>query len=206
MLGGRRPGLPPGRRIAGSRGRPAPGALPRGRAGFRRRGHVARGQAGLGPARGPQPRKAAAGVMASPYGDLVLIANPRSGRGRVGEELPELERQLLARRLGHRIVATEGPGHASAIAAEALRDGTRFLVAVGGDGTVQEVVNGMIEDDRPVAPDAVLGVVAAGSGSDFVRTFGLPGDAIRAVRHLTGDLLYPIDVIRIDYRDPDGPA
>lgn len=136
--------------------------------------------------------------MTSPFGDLVVIANPRSGRGRVGEELAELERQLLARRLGHRIVATEGPGHASAIAAEALRDGTRFLVAVGGDGTVQEVVNGMIEDDRPVAPDAVLGVVAAGSGSDFVRTFGLPGDAIRAVRHLEGDRVYPIDVMRVD--------
>jgi diacylglycerol kinase (ATP) len=144
--------------------------------------------------------------VASPFGDLVVIANPRSGRGRVGEELPELERQLLARRLGHRIVATEGPGHASALAAEALRGGTRFLVAVGGDGTVQEVVNGMIDDDRPVAPDAVLGVVAAGSGSDFVRTFGLPGDAIRAVRHLEGDRVYPIDVMRVDFAADSGTA
>src|ERR687891_515844 len=203
MLGGSRPGLPPGRRIAGSRGRPAPGALPRGRAGFRRGGHAARGQAGLGPARRPQPREAVPGVMASPYGDLVLIANPHSGRGRVGEELPEVERQLIARKLGYRIVETEAPGHASALAREALAGGSRFLVAVGGDGTVQEVVNGMLEDGRPVAEGAVLGVVAAGSGSDFVRTFGLPGDTVKAVRHLEGDRLYPIDVIEAEYRGGD---
>jgi YegS/Rv2252/BmrU family lipid kinase len=141
--------------------------------------------------------------VASRFGELAVIANPRAGRGRVGEELPELERQLLARRLAHRIQETEGPGHAALLAREALGQGIRFVVAVGGDGTVQEVVNGMIEDDRPVVEDAVLGVVAAGSGSDFVRTFGLPGDAARAVRHLEGDRLYRIDVIRAEYRDGD---
>jgi diacylglycerol kinase (ATP) len=141
--------------------------------------------------------------VASPFGELAVIANPRAGRGRVGKELPELERQLLARRLAHRIQETEGPGHASELAREALGGGIRFVVAVGGDGTVQEVVNGMLEDDRPVVENAVLGVVAAGSGSDFVRTFGLPGDAARAVRHLEGDRLYRIDVIRAEYRDGD---
>lgn len=144
--------------------------------------------------------------MASPFGDLVVIANPRAGRGRVGEELPELERQLLARRLSHRIVETEGPGHATLLARDALGQGIRFVVAVGGDGTVQEVVNGMIDDDRPLASDAVLGVVAAGSGSDFVRTFGLPGDTARAVRHLEGDRVFEIDVMRIEYLTPTGPA
>jgi diacylglycerol kinase (ATP) len=131
----------------------------------------------------------------------MIIANPRAGRGRVGEELPELERQLLAHRLAHRILETEGPGHATELARTALAEGIRFVVAVGGDGTVQEVVNGMVDQDRPVAADAVLGVVAAGSGSDFVRTFGLPGDAARAVRHLEGDRLYRIDVIRAEFRD-----
>jgi diacylglycerol kinase (ATP) len=144
--------------------------------------------------------------VASSYGPLVLIANPRAGRGRVGREMPEVERQLNARRLRYRLVQTEGPGHATRAARDALEDGERFLVAVGGDGTVQEVVNGMIQDDRPVRDDAVLGVVAAGSGCDFVRTFGLPGDAIRAVRHLDGDRLYPIDVARAEYLDGTGTA
>jgi diacylglycerol kinase (ATP) len=142
--------------------------------------------------------------LSSPFGELLLIANPRSGRGRVGDELPEVERQLIARGLRYRILVTDGPGHATAAAREALESGTTFLVAAGGDGTVQEVVNGMIENDRPVAPEAVLGVVAAGSGCDFVRTFGLPGDATRAIRHLEGDRLYPIDLIRAEYRHGEG--
>lgn len=139
--------------------------------------------------------------MASPFGTLVLIANPRAGRGRVGDELPEVERQLIGSRLKYRIVETTGPGDATRLAREALNAGERFLVAVGGDGTIGEVVNGMLENDRPVADDAVLGVVAAGSGSDFVRTFGLPGDAVRSVRHLTGDTLYTIDAGKVTYRD-----
>jgi diacylglycerol kinase (ATP) len=142
----------------------------------------------------------------SPFGPLIVIANPRSGRGRVGQELPEVERQLIALGLEYRIVETEGPGDAIEAARGALAAGERFLVAAGGDGTVQEVVNGMVVDDRPVAEDAVLGVVAAGSGCDFVRTFGLPGDAIRSVRHLSGDRLFPIDVARVDYRDGDRSA
>lgn len=117
----------------------------------------------------------------------------------MAKELPELERQLNARRLRFRIVETKEPGHASAVAREALRGGERFMVAVGGDGTVHEVVNGMIEDGRAVADGAILGVVPAGSGCDFVRTFGLPQDVARAVRHLDGDRLYPIDVARLDY-------
>jgi diacylglycerol kinase (ATP) len=142
--------------------------------------------------------------VASPFGPLVLIANPRSGNGQVGRELPEVERQLQARGLRYRIVITEGAGHATHLARDALERGERFLVAVGGDGTVQEIVNGMIDDDHAIAEDAVLGVVAAGSGSDFVRTFGLPGDAVRSVRHLAGENLYQLDVIRAEYRDGEG--
>jgi len=65
---------------------------------------------------------------------------------------------------------------------------------VGGDGTVHEVVNGMMQDGRPLAPDAVLGVVAAGSGCDFVRSFGLPGDAEQAAGRLAGDDVRTVDV------------
>jgi diacylglycerol kinase (ATP) len=139
--------------------------------------------------------------MGSPFGPLVLIANPRSGNGQVGRELPEVERQLRALKLDYRIVETDRRGHAIDLAREALERGERFLVAVGGDGTVHEVVNGMIEEGRPLADDAVLGVVAAGSGCDFVRTFGLPGDAVRAVRHLAGENIYELDVIQAEYAE-----
>jgi diacylglycerol kinase (ATP) len=144
--------------------------------------------------------------MASPFGELTVIVNPHAGRRHVGEEVPELERNLRSRGLGYRLALTEGPGDATRMAAEAVRDGGRFVVAVGGDGTVHEVVNGLFRDGQPIAEDTVLGVVAAGSGSDFIRTFGLPGDATRACTHLVGDTTYPLDLGRIRYRTADGGA
>ena len=132
--------------------------------------------------------------MTSPFGPLVLFANPQAGRGRVDAALPRVEDVLRSLNLDYRIVRTTHPGHATEAARDALRNGERYLVAVGGDGTVHEVVNGMIQDDSPIAPDAVLGVVAAGSGCDFVRSFGLPGDAVQAARHLAGDGVRVLDV------------
>jgi len=144
--------------------------------------------------------------MSSPFGELVAIVNPRAGKGRVGEELPELERTLRARGLRYRFETTTGPGDATRIARDALATGSRFLVAVGGDGTVHEVVNGMLDGGVPIVPDAVLGVVAAGSGCDLVRTSGLPGDASRACLHLQGDNTYPLDLGRIRCEGPNGPV
>ena len=132
--------------------------------------------------------------MTSPFGPMVIIANPRAGRGNVDKALPRIEQILREQAIGYRIVRTTHPGHATEAARDALHHGERYLVAAGGDGTIHEVVNGMIQDGGPVAADAVLGVVAAGSGCDFVRSFGLPGDAVRAARHLAGDRVRPIDV------------
>jgi YegS/Rv2252/BmrU family lipid kinase len=132
--------------------------------------------------------------MTSPFGSLVLIANPNAGRGQVDGALPRVESVLKNENLSYRIVRTTYPGHATEAARQALRNGERYLVAVGGDGTVHEVVNGMVSGGGPLVADAVLGVVAAGSGSDFVRSFGLPPDAEQAARHLSGDQVRPIDV------------
>jgi diacylglycerol kinase (ATP) len=132
--------------------------------------------------------------VTSPFGPLVLIANPSAGRGQVDQALPRVERVLTSNNLSYRIVRTTHPGHATEAARQALRNGERYLVAVGGDGTVHEIVNGMVSSGGPLAADAVLGVVAAGSGCDFIRSFGLPGDASQAAERLAGDQVQTIDV------------
>jgi YegS/Rv2252/BmrU family lipid kinase len=143
--------------------------------------------------------------VTSAFGPLTVIANPRAGGGAVRDQLPGLERALHEKDLPFALHVAEEPGDAAAMAARALEGGGRYLVAVGGDGTVQEIVNGIVgPDGRPRAQGVVLGVVAAGSGCDLVRSFGLPGDTERAVAHLTGGNVYEFDVVKITSTGPDG--
>jgi diacylglycerol kinase (ATP) len=132
-------------------------------------------------------------AMASPFGTLAVIADPRAG---VLDQLPVLERALEERGLEHRIYVANGTDP-SALATVALDEGFRFLVAVGDDATVQGVVNGMFRDGRPIREEPVLGVIGAGSGCDLVRSFGVPGDTESAAAHLTGDNTYALDLMKI---------
>jgi diacylglycerol kinase (ATP) len=135
--------------------------------------------------------------VTSPFGALAVIANPHAGQGRVAKEIPTLRQSLEANALEYTLFTTSRPGDATRLAAAALAEGSRFLVAVGGDGTVQEVVNGMFRDGRTIVEQPVLGVVAANSGCDLVRSFGLPGDTRSACDHLRGDVTYGFDLMRI---------
>ena len=131
--------------------------------------------------------------------------NPRAGRGAVERGWPAVRTTLDDGGVDYDVTVTERPGHGTEAARKAVEDGCTFVVAVGGDGTVHEVVNGLMGEEGPQNPATVLGVVAAGSGCDFVKTFGLPQDPADAAQHLLGDTLWgKIDVGRIRCTGPDG--
>ena len=142
--------------------------------------------------------------MTSPFGDLAVIADPRAGRGRVGEGLPALRRALSSNGLEFRLSVAEGPGDGARLTASAFDQGYRYVVAVGDDAIVQEVVNGVFREGTPIVEHPVLGVVAAGAGNDLLQSFGLPTDVDGAVRHLSGDNTYPLDVMHITCTGPGG--
>ena len=142
--------------------------------------------------------------MTSEFGPLTVIANPNAGGGAVRGELPALEEALRERDLPYTLHVTAGPEEPGPIAAAALRDGCAYLVAVGGDGTIQQVLNGMFGEDGGVIGEPVLGMVAGGSSCDLVRSFGLPADTRAAVGHLAGTNTYEFDVVRITSTGPAG--
>ena len=142
--------------------------------------------------------------MASPYGPMLLIANPTAGRGR-GSVLDRLTAALKQRGLDHDVELTRRRGDATGLARQAVNAGVRFVVAVGGDGTVHEVVNGLVDAELgPRAEGLVFGAVPAGSGCDFVRTFGLDRSPEALAKHLDGDVVYPIDIGRVRLMGRDG--
>jgi YegS/Rv2252/BmrU family lipid kinase len=93
---------------------------------------------------------------------------------------------------------------AARIAASALSEGYDHIVAIGGDGTVSEVVNGFFRKGEPINPDAVLGVVMTGTGGDFRKTFGVAPGIDNAIARLAKAIPRRIDVGRIQFVDDEG--
>jgi diacylglycerol kinase (ATP) len=118
--------------------------------------------------------------------DFEIILNPTSARGAVASLVPEIESGLQAHRLTYRLTLTEKPGHATALAFAACQRGCQVVVAAGGDGTTNEVANGILQAGQAGHSQPALGVLAVGQGNDFAYGAGIPpgvqaGVAILAV-------------------------
>ena len=135
--------------------------------------------------------------------DLLLIVNPHSANGSTGRRWPAIEAKLRSLLPPFDVAFSERQGHATALAREAAgRYGC--IALVGGDGTVNEVANGLIADDRPLRSDLALGVICRGTGSDFIRTLDIPRDLEGAAERLAMGNVREIDVGKIRFRSPDG--
>ncbi|MGZ4431945.1 MAG: diacylglycerol/lipid kinase family protein [Gaiellales bacterium] len=133
-----------------------------------------------------------------------LIVNPASAGGRTAREWPEIARRAAAHGLEPDVRLTERPGHATELTRRALRAGAALIVAVGGDGTVSEVVNGFYDGDEPVAPQAELAVICRGSGCDLIRTFGISKHTDAALRVAAQGSARTIDLGRVAFTARDG--
>ena len=112
-----------------------------------------------------------------------LIVNPVAGNGQGARLWPRLREELHGEGAEFDHVFTEGPDHAVVLSRQAVADGCRLIAAVGGDGTIHEVVNGLVIDGQ-VPEGVVLGAISCGTGSDFARTVGLMQEPLAAARRL----------------------
>ena len=127
-----------------------------------------------------------------------VIVNPVAGARSTRRKWPIISRLLERIGLSFDFNYTEGVGHAMELAREAASDGYRYLVSVGGDGTVNEVANGILRSSNAAA--TALGVVSTGTGSDFARSAGLARDYSTACANLTSSKRLTIDVGVVEYQ------
>ncbi len=132
-----------------------------------------------------------------------VIANPSAASGRVRRRWSRVEGVLRQRFGAYEVLWTEASGDGTRLAREACQAGATRLVVVGGDGTLNEVVNGLFDaaTDVPYVPDLELAVYPAGTGGDFVRSLGVADDDAEAWGDFTSRA---IDVGRVVCRNAQG--
>jgi YegS/Rv2252/BmrU family lipid kinase len=136
--------------------------------------------------------------------ETFLVVNPKSANGSTGRNWDKIAAELRSALGEFDTGMTERPMHAADLARNALREGARRVLAVGGDGTLNEVVNGFFDGDAPVAPGAAIGVLPQGTGGDFRKTVEVPAKIGDAARKLAGATPRSADVGRVEYTGHDG--
>ncbi len=125
-----------------------------------------------------------------------VILNPKAGRGYASAIAPAIERSLTALHVAYELAYSHYAGEAIALAGQAIEDGFETIVAVGGDGTSHEVINGMMAHSQGM-PTAVLGCIPAGSGNDFAVMNGVPTDIEAACRLIAAGQTRTVDLGRL---------
>ncbi|KAF9614146.1 hypothetical protein IFM89_015465 [Coptis chinensis] len=159
-------------------------------------------------------KKSSSSSSSTRKGDLIFVVNPKGANGRTGKEWKKLlpfVRSRLGKDLNICESLTSGPCHAIDITREAIREGAEAVVAVGGDGTLHEVINGFFWAGKPVSAHdkevtcttslggfdytvPSLQLIPLGTGSDFARTFGWKDDPREAVERIARGLKSRIDI------------
>src|SRR5437588_12959605 len=134
-------------------------------------------------------------------GPIAAIINPVAGDGSAPARWRLVERRLHGLGLQPAVYYSTAPGDGSRKAREALAAGNEVVLAVGGDGTVHEVVRGLLEGGD--SPAATLGVVPAGTGSDFARNLGLPRGPRAIADRIAANHTVLIDFGRVAAPAPD---
>jgi len=135
----------------------------------------------------------------------MVVYNPTAGKGKAAERIPETEALLREKGIEYELRVTQRVWHAAELARDAARAGFSVVVAAGGDGTVNEVVNGlmMASDGRHGLP--ALGVLSIGRGNDFSYGADVPGNLADCVEVLAAGNSRPMDVGRVSGGDyPQG--
>src|SRR5438094_2095739 len=143
-------------------------------------------------------------IGSRPGSPILFIVNPASGAGKAGREWAGIESWLPSSGLPYEVALTTRPLEATEIAQRAVRESRPVVVAVGGDGTLNEVVNGFFRNGAPLPTTTKLAMVPLGTGGDFRRTLPIPTDTRQAIDVLRSGMVRRLDAGCVTYQAADG--
>jgi YegS/Rv2252/BmrU family lipid kinase len=133
-----------------------------------------------------------------------VVVNPAAAGGRAGRHWPKISRELRDAIGDFDSALTEKSGDATRLVRSAVADGAKTIIAMGGDGTINEAVNGICGGENAPANDVTLGFVMYGTGGDFRRSFDIPKGVSAAIERLKSGRTQVIDLGRLRYTSNDG--
>jgi diacylglycerol kinase (ATP) len=136
--------------------------------------------------------------------DVLFIINPSAANGNAGREWANIESWLPSTGLKYEAALTTGPLEATAMTERAVRESRPVVVAVGGDGTLNEVVNGFFHNGAPIPTTTKLAMLPLGTGGDFRRTLNIPLDHRAAIQIIAGGVPRRLDAGCVSYQAADG--
>jgi diacylglycerol kinase (ATP) len=132
------------------------------------------------------------------------VVNPVSAGKKTVKEWPLFEKQLKEKGYKFDWAFTEYPEHATSITREVLKSGYDLVVSVGGDGTMNEVVNGFFENDSPINEAAKLAVFSRGTGCDFIKSFGYKKGFDDFIKMLERNEIQKLDIGKVNFAHDSG--
>lgn len=134
-----------------------------------------------------------------------LILNPTSSGGRTGRKQESIITEIGRRLKGDfSVCVTNEPLEATSSTRSAIQQGAALVIAIGGDGTIQEVVNGFFLDGTMINPSCQLGIVCSGTAQDVAKSFNIPEQLDHQIDDVCGTRARAIDIGKVTYRDPNG--
>ncbi len=111
-----------------------------------------------------------------------IICNPMAANGAAGKEITRIEQLLREYNIAYILHKTQWKGHAIELVAQLIvTENARFIAAAGGDGTINEVINGIFSQNKVPSTAITLAVIPIGTGNDFIRTHKIPHDTAKAI-------------------------
>lgn len=128
-----------------------------------------------------------------------LVVNPRAGGGKGRVDWPTIKGLLKAYKVEFDYAFTEHKHHAVEITVKAINNGYKKIIAVGGDGTLNEVVNGIFIQKKSAPLDIIIGVIAVGTGNDWFRMYDIPLGYEECVKAIKSEYVFKQDVGKVEY-------
>lgn len=133
----------------------------------------------------------------------LVVLNPNAGGTIAKEKWPNIRKELIANKFSFELVKTKRPKHAIKLVEKKTKEGYKNIIAIGGDGTLHEVVNGIMQQQNIPSNEILLAIISVGTGNDWIKTHNISSNYKEAIQQIIEGKTIKQDVGKIIFKNND---